>query len=249
MMRIAGRDNEGKAKAIKTDNEGAVNVGLGKRAVKLHDGRMETAFGETVDVSGMNTVMLYVEGEFDAQIKVQGRLNGGDFFDTISIDTITKYEIGKISESGVYIVDCVGFDEIRAYVYPYKSGIITVTAKAVTSDYWVRSTGIRKTLYNERVRLVPGTPHSTPILNIKDYEYVHVIIIRLNGVFNVKKLPYFHDKPISVNLNETLISERSSTVVLSNISSLSDQIRFELSTSEENSEVSIIVMGGPYYDN
>jgi len=148
MMRIAGRDANGLAKAVKTDNNGNLGVSLKGIFASLHAGAVATGGGNILDVSGMASGTLRVTGTFAATMILQGRMEATHTWSDLSVlNASTNKTAATVTASGLYQFDCQGMNEIRLAIAQYTSG--SITAEASVKPFGFSS--LTTTIANEKL--------------------------------------------------------------------------------------------------
>jgi hypothetical protein len=130
MLRIAGRGDDGLAKAIKTDNDGNVNVQLQGSSVKLLDVVTVTGAGTAKAVGVFKTYVFEVWGtatSFTLQIKAVGpsgtprNLKVWDELNNVFLNS------ADITVAGFYSVSLPSFTNVLANVSSISGGNINVS--------------------------------------------------------------------------------------------------------------------------
>lgn len=125
MMRIAGRSEAGVAKAIKTDEQGNLEVSTKGKFEVLHTGTTATGGGVVIDSSGMASGTLRVSGTFVATLGLQGRMSPSHpWLELPVLNPSTKKAVTTFSTSGLYQFDCQGMNQVRLAIHQYTSGSI-----------------------------------------------------------------------------------------------------------------------------
>jgi len=89
-----------------------------------------TGNGTDLDVAGYGVALLHVTGTFEATITVRGSVDGINFFDCPCEEIITGVRSTTITVPGVYRVNCLGLQKLRAAITSYTFGSVTVYGSA-----------------------------------------------------------------------------------------------------------------------
>lgn len=135
-MRIAGRNDQDRAKPIQTDREGRL-ITVSKNdddTVFLHEEGVTPATSYLVDVEEASTLVMYVSVEptISRGIVFLGRYNRGEYVKIPVIDHNRILRTDDIIKEGIYYVDVSMFDEvnIRAVSSSY-DGVLSYTTTTV----------------------------------------------------------------------------------------------------------------------
>lgn len=147
--------------------------------VTLQDEQSSTNTGPAYDVSGCESVIFTVEGEFEGTVGFFGRRREDSPLRRITpfIDIDTGRFVTVASKPGNYYVDVSGYSVIHARVDSYVSGAVTVIARAFTtkSDDFERRRNVEiQRVINEPVDA--GTSKYLSTVDISDYVFTYVAI-------------------------------------------------------------------------
>lgn len=259
MMRVAGRGNDGLAKALKTDKDGRITISNDRDFITLHENREENAYSEVMDVSGIGSVHLQVTGNFESTVRVEGSMDGSNYDLIHTIDKSSGMSVNPIRKTGQFISDVRGYQYFRTYIHGYKSGTISVLAKPELYDSFApysspsNTTQIVKskkieTLYNQRVTISADSPFSTDIIDVSAYDYYHVYIVNtvfnpLGSTYKIVEVPHVDRKPVSSRINRDLGTNLNDNMLLKNISSITPEIQLRITPAVEIT-TTILVIGG-----
>lgn len=136
---------------INTDNL-EINVdGIsysGIEATTMQSSAVAVGNGTAMDVSGMETLLLYVSGITTATITVEGDLPTTNFTALVVKNVTTGQLSSTITANGLYAVHIPGLLTVRARISSYTSGtiIVTGTATAAANHGDVQNVQLRDTL-------------------------------------------------------------------------------------------------------
>jgi len=168
--------------------------------VTLQNEQTSTNTGPAYDVSGCESVIFTVEGEFEGTVGFFGRRREDSPLRRITpfIDIDTGRFVTVASKPGNYYVDVSGYSVIHARVDSYTSGAVTVKARAFTtkSDDFER----RRNVEIQRVISEPvdaGSSKYLPNIDISDYVFTYVAVRADSGHEYVVNFSY-----LAKNLND-----------------------------------------------
>lgn len=259
MMRVAGRGDDGLAKALKTDQDGRITISNDRPLITLHENRTGNAYSDVMDVSGIGNVHLQVTGDFEGTVRVEGSMDGINYDLVHTIDKSNGKTAIPITKAGQFISDVRGYQHFRAYVHGYESGTITVLAKPEVIDsftpYPSSSNTVQvvknrriETLYNERISTPADTRFTTDILDVSAFDYYHIYIVGisfdpLGGKYDVEEVPHVGGKPVTSRVNRELGVGLDNIILMKNISSVTPEISLRITPSVDI-EATVIVIGG-----
>jgi hypothetical protein len=129
-----------------------INVGgvsyAGIESTTMQNAAVAIGNGTSMDISGMESLVLYVSGITSATITVEGEFSSGNW-NALTVKSMTSGQLSStITANGLYIVSIPGLLNARARISTYTSGTITVvgTATAAGNHADVQNVGFRETL-------------------------------------------------------------------------------------------------------
>lgn len=115
MMRMAGRGEDGLAKALATNDAGeliSIDGGSSSKEVTLFENQQVSGWAPTIDVSKYNSVLINVSGDFSGYI-LPGFWMDGEQHRWDAIEAGTDKIVKSITKSGIYVMDITALPNIR----------------------------------------------------------------------------------------------------------------------------------------
>ena len=157
---------------------------------QVHNAMQGAGNGTLIDVDGKSAVILYVTGDFNAEIVITGSVDGSTFpspyrhIPMMAYDFYEEKYVKFITKAGVYLVENIGYSKLRVRIDAYKSGEVSVLARVfATPIEWGQIRGKAKAKNRlERVLAITGKTITAgskvtlpDIIDASDFVYFFVV--------------------------------------------------------------------------